>query len=304
MQFLRHDTIMNHWKIKWQMESSALTIVYILSCQISGDVAIYFKIVDVPTYYISSVRYHKSEVGSLDTDGHAHQIMKKPRILCFVTFVSFGWWRPDRAVQSCARWIKQEVQMTSSDPGNEPLTFRNYTPFYLPRLYIGYLEWLFSSLTVKSCSGTLFLFVPSLQKWIPFRKKKNMLSLFPFQISNFSDSECTPKLFIISIKVCIWNQCFSLDYTWRFRVVVVFFYWLCCSIESVYMELEQSMLSCCISHLCCTYVHLTPRITLSCDWCALQSAYAIPTMAFSFLCHTAILPIYCELERSAQQFSF
>lgn len=29
----------------------------------------------------------------------------------------------------------------------------------------------------------------------------------------------------------------------------------------------------------------------------LQSAYAIPTMAFSFLCHTAVLPIYCELDR-------
>ncbi|XP_061649650.1 probable sodium-coupled neutral amino acid transporter 6 isoform X3 [Phyllopteryx taeniolatus] len=28
-----------------------------------------------------------------------------------------------------------------------------------------------------------------------------------------------------------------------------------------------------------------------------KSAYAIPTMAFSFLCHTAILPIYCELDR-------
>uniref|UniRef100_A0A2K6GGQ5 Solute carrier family 38 member 6 n=1 Tax=Propithecus coquereli TaxID=379532 RepID=A0A2K6GGQ5_PROCO len=27
-------------------------------------------------------------------------------------------------------------------------------------------------------------------------------------------------------------------------------------------------------------------------------AYAIPTMAFSFLCHTSILPIYCELQRS------
>uniref|UniRef100_A0A672ZNB3 Solute carrier family 38 member 6 n=1 Tax=Sphaeramia orbicularis TaxID=375764 RepID=A0A672ZNB3_9TELE len=31
--------------------------------------------------------------------------------------------------------------------------------------------------------------------------------------------------------------------------------------------------------------------------CVLQSAYAIPTMAFSFLCHTAVLPIYCELDR-------
>uniref|UniRef100_A0A8C4KLX1 Solute carrier family 38 member 6 n=1 Tax=Dromaius novaehollandiae TaxID=8790 RepID=A0A8C4KLX1_DRONO len=28
----------------------------------------------------------------------------------------------------------------------------------------------------------------------------------------------------------------------------------------------------------------------------LQSAYAIPTMAFSFLCHTSVLPIYCELQ--------
>lgn len=36
--------------------------------------------------------------------------------------------------------------------------------------------------------------------------------------------------------------------------------------------------------------------------CVLQSAYAIPTMAFSFLCHTAVLPIYCELDRSDQSF--
>ncbi|XP_041928699.1 probable sodium-coupled neutral amino acid transporter 6 [Alosa sapidissima] len=28
-----------------------------------------------------------------------------------------------------------------------------------------------------------------------------------------------------------------------------------------------------------------------------KGAYAVPTMAFSFLCHTAILPIYCELQR-------
>ncbi|XP_039720317.1 solute carrier family 38 member 6 isoform X5 [Pteropus medius] len=28
-----------------------------------------------------------------------------------------------------------------------------------------------------------------------------------------------------------------------------------------------------------------------------ESAYAVPTMAFSFLCHTSILPIYCELQR-------
>uniref|UniRef100_A0A3Q3X1Z7 Amino acid transporter transmembrane domain-containing protein n=1 Tax=Mola mola TaxID=94237 RepID=A0A3Q3X1Z7_MOLML len=33
---------------------------------------------------------------------------------------------------------------------------------------------------------------------------------------------------------------------------------------------------------------------------AFQSAYAIPTMAFSFLCHTAVLPIYCELDRPSK----
>ncbi|XP_012511484.1 PREDICTED: probable sodium-coupled neutral amino acid transporter 6 [Propithecus coquereli] len=30
------------------------------------------------------------------------------------------------------------------------------------------------------------------------------------------------------------------------------------------------------------------------------SAYAIPTMAFSFLCHTSILPIYCELQSAKE----
>ncbi|XP_029900799.1 putative sodium-coupled neutral amino acid transporter 6 [Myripristis murdjan] len=52
-----------------------------------------------------------------------------------------------------------------------------------------------------------------------------------YQVSNSSDSECTPKLFIISSK----------------------------------------------------------------------SAYAVPTMAFSFLCHTAVLPIYCELDRPSKK---
>uniref|UniRef100_A0AAY4CF26 Amino acid transporter transmembrane domain-containing protein n=1 Tax=Denticeps clupeoides TaxID=299321 RepID=A0AAY4CF26_9TELE len=32
-----------------------------------------------------------------------------------------------------------------------------------------------------------------------------------------------------------------------------------------------------------------------------KSVYAVPTMAFSFLCHTAILPIYCELQRATKQ---
>uniref|UniRef100_A0A8C5AND3 Solute carrier family 38 member 6 n=1 Tax=Gadus morhua TaxID=8049 RepID=A0A8C5AND3_GADMO len=33
----------------------------------------------------------------------------------------------------------------------------------------------------------------------------------------------------------------------------------------------------------------------------LPSAYAVPTMAFSFLCHTAVLPIYCELDRPTKK---
>eukprot|EP00062_Callorhinchus_milii_P018071 gi/632971141/ref/XP_007902026.1/ PREDICTED: probable sodium-coupled neutral amino acid transporter 6 isoform X2 [Callorhinchus milii] len=32
----------------------------------------------------------------------------------------------------------------------------------------------------------------------------------------------------------------------------------------------------------------------------IQSVYAIPTMAFSFLCHTSVLPIYCELQRPSK----
>ncbi|XP_043110817.1 probable sodium-coupled neutral amino acid transporter 6 [Puntigrus tetrazona] len=32
-----------------------------------------------------------------------------------------------------------------------------------------------------------------------------------------------------------------------------------------------------------------------------KSAYAVPTMAFSFLCHTAVLPIYCELHRPTKK---
>ncbi|XP_041828519.1 probable sodium-coupled neutral amino acid transporter 6 [Melanotaenia boesemani] len=74
-----------------------------------------------------------------------------------------------------------------------------------------------------------FAVVIVVKKWsIPCPLPYNVTTLSDtFKVSNFSDSECTPKLFIISVK----------------------------------------------------------------------SAYAIPTMAFSFLCHTTVLPIYCELER-------
>uniref|UniRef100_A0A3Q4GTE6 Solute carrier family 38 member 6 n=1 Tax=Neolamprologus brichardi TaxID=32507 RepID=A0A3Q4GTE6_NEOBR len=71
-----------------------------------------------------------------------------------------------------------------------------------------------------------FAVVVVVKKWsIPCPLPHNITSLSG--ISNSSDSECSPKLFVISSK----------------------------------------------------------------------SAYAIPTMAFSFLCHTAVLPIYCELDR-------
>ncbi|XP_028251956.1 putative sodium-coupled neutral amino acid transporter 6 isoform X2 [Parambassis ranga] len=77
-----------------------------------------------------------------------------------------------------------------------------------------------------------FAVVVVVKKWsIPCPLPHNVTALpGAFQISNSSDSECTPRLFIISSK----------------------------------------------------------------------SAYAIPTMAFSFLCHTAILPIYCELDRPSK----
>ncbi|MED6241261.1 hypothetical protein ATANTOWER_005437 [Ataeniobius toweri] len=74
-----------------------------------------------------------------------------------------------------------------------------------------------------------FTVVVVVKKWsIPCPLPHNVTMLSDFKkISNVSDSECTPKLFILTVK----------------------------------------------------------------------SAYAIPTLAFSFLCHTAILPIYSELER-------
>ncbi|XP_022077391.1 probable sodium-coupled neutral amino acid transporter 6 [Acanthochromis polyacanthus] len=77
-----------------------------------------------------------------------------------------------------------------------------------------------------------FAVVIVVKKWsIPCPLPHNVTTLSSaFQISNSSDSECSPKLFIVSSK----------------------------------------------------------------------SAFAIPTMAFSFLCHTAILPIYCELDRPSK----
>ncbi|KAK1894681.1 putative sodium-coupled neutral amino acid transporter 6 [Dissostichus eleginoides] len=77
-----------------------------------------------------------------------------------------------------------------------------------------------------------FVVVVVVKKWsIPCPLPHNMTILSDaFQISNSSDSDCTPKLFIISSK----------------------------------------------------------------------SGFAIPTMAFSFLCHTTVLPIYCELDRPSK----
>ncbi|XP_074548811.1 putative sodium-coupled neutral amino acid transporter 6 [Halichoeres trimaculatus] len=45
------------------------------------------------------------------------------------------------------------------------------------------------------------------------------------------------------------------------------------------------------------YSECTPKLFVISS----KSAYAIPTMAFSFLCHTAILPIYCELDRPTKK---
>ncbi|XP_011615833.2 probable sodium-coupled neutral amino acid transporter 6 [Takifugu rubripes] len=78
-----------------------------------------------------------------------------------------------------------------------------------------------------------FVVVVVIKKWsIPCPLPNNATAVSnDLQISNSTDSDCTPKLFVISSK----------------------------------------------------------------------SAYAIPTMAFSFLCHTAILPIYCELDRPTKR---
>nr|XP_046268285.1 probable sodium-coupled neutral amino acid transporter 6 [Scatophagus argus] len=94
----------------------------------------------------------------------------------------------------------------------------------LPKIgFLGYTS------SIASLFVLYFAVVVVVKKWsIPCPLPHNVTTHSgAFQISNSTDSECTPKLFVISSK----------------------------------------------------------------------SAYAIPTMAFSFLCHTAILPIYCELDR-------
>lgn len=94
----------------------------------------------------------------------------------------------------------------------------------LPRIgFLGYTS------SIAFLFMVYFTVVVVVKKWsIPCPLPHNITKLSgAFQVSNSSDSECTPKLIVISSK----------------------------------------------------------------------SAYAIPTMAFSFLCHTAVLPIYCELDR-------
>lgn len=94
----------------------------------------------------------------------------------------------------------------------------------LPKIgFLGYTS------SLAFCFMLYFTVVVVVKKWsIPCPLPRNVTTPpGTYQVSNSSDSECTPKLFVISSK----------------------------------------------------------------------SAYAIPTMAFSFLCHTAVLPIYCELDR-------
>lgn len=96
----------------------------------------------------------------------------------------------------------------------------------LPKIgFLGYTS------SIAFCFMLYFAIVVVIKKWsIPCPLPQNMTISAAVQLSNSSDAECTPKLFIITSK----------------------------------------------------------------------SGYAIPTMAFSFLCHTAILPIYCELDQPSK----
>lgn len=96
----------------------------------------------------------------------------------------------------------------------------------LPKIgFLGYTS------SIAFCFMLYFAIVVVIKKWsIPCPLPQNMTISVAVQLSNSSDAECTPKLFVITSK----------------------------------------------------------------------SGYAIPTMAFSFLCHTAILPIYCELDQPSK----
>ncbi|TNN84229.1 putative sodium-coupled neutral amino acid transporter 6 [Liparis tanakae] len=120
----------------------------------------------------------------------------------------------------------KEVQVTLHQSGNDLWPLELYCPSSCCRPGRVYLADRFPLGSETQPMDSRFM-SSRLQQLLLSEISHFLFSLLSRQISNSSDSECTPKLFVISSK----------------------------------------------------------------------SGYSIPTMAFSFLCHTAILPIYCELDR-------
>lgn len=105
----------------------------------------------------------------------------------------------------------QEAQVTSSDPGS------NLWP----------LEILHQTIRIECFS--FFLFEGMLLKSV-FRQ--NVYLFFVLQISNVSENDCTPKLFVVSIKVRTCKHC--IFYVRWVREVVHTYKWLDCEPKLCY----------------------------------------------------------------------
>lgn len=148
------------------------------------------------------IRCHCSEVGSLDQTVMATGLEEKPRRLnLLIVSADEDQRRLQRAVYG--EWFHSWGGGSSGDlvwAWKWPLTFRNYTDHTItPDLAWVNLDRLFSFFYPQS-QAMEFLALPCWSHLLSEITMLPLLSLF-LQISNSSDSECTPKLFVISSKV-------------------------------------------------------------------------------------------------------
>uniref|UniRef100_A0A8C4GXL2 Solute carrier family 38 member 6 n=1 Tax=Dicentrarchus labrax TaxID=13489 RepID=A0A8C4GXL2_DICLA len=155
--------------------------------------------------------------------------------------------------------------------------------------------------TENTFSEAFFSFLPSAMSSYLFILKSEL----PAAIDSFLSTDSTGnawyedgRLLLILVTLCvvlplsILPKIGFLGYTSS----IAFFFML---YFAVVIVVKKWSIPCPLPHNVTTLsgtFQVTTTTSVSFYFCP-RSAYAIPTMAFSFLCHTAILPIYCELDR-------
>ncbi|CAG10541.1 unnamed protein product, partial [Tetraodon nigroviridis] len=126
-----------------------------------------------------------------------------------------------------------------------------------------------------------FVVVVMVTKWsVPCPLPKNVTTVFnELQMSNSTDWDCTAKLFVISSKVLSTVPA---------------------PVPALGLQSCQAASESLLKVAGDSPVRTSGALQLPLTFMS-HSAYAIPTMAFSFLCHTAVLPIYCELDRPTKR---